>query len=246
MSNPFSYLFYDGEAFEGLASHLVGFTASTATLTDDGRNTPRTTDDSINTLTSDPANNSFQGTPTSGLNVAGPAGPPPPPEPTVLLSEIQQAAKDVSQLVGRFGYKMTGEVRRPHIKEALFANRELLRLPCLKYADNFACRVTKLYATQPIDYKESAPLLWWLWNELLNYVCPTASMRGCKLEFMPARETDIALPYTISINLGYKHDNNNIELTASYGGPCDERGVQPRTHRPGTFISQFQGLCRQS
>lgn len=50
-------------------------------------------------------------------------------------------------------------------------------------------------------------------------------MRGCKLEFIPACETGIALPYTININLGYKHNNNNIELTASYSGPFYEKRI---------------------
>ncbi|KAB8239931.1 hypothetical protein BDV35DRAFT_375073 [Aspergillus flavus] len=120
---------------------------------------------------------------------------------------------------------MARTVQRPNIKMALFADHKLLRLPCLKYADNFFCRVTKLYAKVPIDYRYSAPLLWWLWDALLDYLLPTASSKGCKLEFTPAHETDISLPYTIGINLGYKHDNDSIELTASYGGPFHERRI---------------------
>jgi hypothetical protein len=117
--------------------------ATTATLTDgggtyDGIDTPSTTDDGINTPTiSDLAGNGFQGTPASSVALPEPAGTPSAPEPTVLLNQIQQAAEDVSQLVGRFGSKMARTVRRPHIKKAFFADHKLLRLPCLKYADKF-------------------------------------------------------------------------------------------------------------
>ena len=222
MSDPFSYLFYDDNASrrgDNAASDLMDFTAAaTATITDgdgtcDGIDTPSTTDDGINTLAiGDLADDGFQGTPTA-------------PEPTVLLSQIQQAAEDVSQLVERFGYKMARTVKRPYIKTALFADQNLLRLPCLKYGDNFTCRVTKLDAKQPINYTNSAPLLWWLWDELLSYLEPSASLRGCKLEFAPARETDITLPYTISINLVYRYNNDSVELTASYGGCFHEQRI---------------------
>lgn len=208
MSHPFSYLLYHDDE-----SQRKDFApATTATFTDgsstySGIDTPSTTD-GINTPTiGDLADNSFQGTPST-------------PEPTVLLSQIQQAAEDVSQLVGRFGYKMAKTVQRPNIKKSLFADHKLLRLPCLKYADNFTCRVTYPYDDQPINYAGSAPLLWWLWNELIK--CRTQlGPRYGKLEFTPAGETDIVLPYTISINLTYKC----MELTASYGGLFHERRV---------------------
>ncbi|PCD21415.1 hypothetical protein AU210_016379 [Fusarium oxysporum f. sp. radicis-cucumerinum] len=41
---------------------------------------------------------------------------------------------------------------------------------------------------------------------------PYAEMCGA------AHGTDIIAPYTISINLAYKHNNDGVELTASYGG----------------------------
>ncbi|KAM3064616.1 hypothetical protein ACMFMF_011896, partial [Clarireedia jacksonii] len=131
------------------ASDLMHFTdATTATLTDggstyDGIDTPSTTDDGINTSTiNDLAKHWFSGTPASSVVLPEPAGTPSAPEPTVLLHQIQQAAEDVSQLVGRFGFKMARTVQRPEIKMALFADHKLLRLPCLKDADNFTCRVT--------------------------------------------------------------------------------------------------------
>ncbi|TQV90150.1 hypothetical protein IF1G_11192 [Cordyceps javanica] len=43
------------------------------------------------------------------------------------------------------------------------------------------------------------------------------------LEFTPNRQTDIDLPYTIDIELAYKHDSDSIELTASYGGLFHEQ-----------------------
>ncbi|KAK3366594.1 hypothetical protein B0H63DRAFT_529965 [Podospora didyma] len=181
--------------------------ATTATLTDggstyDGIDTPSTTDDGISTpIINDLANTGFRGKPASS-----------------------QAAEDVSQLIGRFGFKMARTLQKLAIKKALFADHKLLRLPCLKYADNFTCRVTKLYAKVPIDYRDSAPLLWWLWDPLLDYLQLTASTAGCKLEFTPAHETDISLPYTIVINLGYKRGGDSIELTASYGRLfCEQR-----------------------
>jgi hypothetical protein len=61
-------------------------------------------------------------------------------------------------------------------------------------------------------------LLWWLWDELLNYLYPLGA-RYYKLEFSPARETDATLPYTIGINFTYEC----MELTASYGRLFHER-----------------------
>ncbi|KXH68192.1 hypothetical protein CSAL01_11476 [Colletotrichum salicis] len=161
-------------------------TALTATLTGDTRTygicTPSPTDDS--TLPE------LVGTPSA-------------PEPTVLLREIQQAADDISQLVGRFGYKMAETLTIHSTKEALFTDQKSLRLPCLKYADNFSCVATRLYA-KPINYTTSAPLLWWLWDELLEYLLPTGVTRGCRLDFKPAFRTDIALPYAITIDISSK------------------------------------------
>lgn len=117
---------------------------------------------------------------------------------------------------------MSRTVQRSCIKTALFADHKSLQLPCLKYADNFTCRVTELYAEQSIDHRNSAPLLWWLWDALLSYLPPTAFLRDCKLEFTPALETDIVLP---NINLGSKDGNDSIELTALYGGRFHERRI---------------------
>ncbi|KAI1122275.1 hypothetical protein F5Y10DRAFT_271239 [Nemania abortiva] len=227
MSSPFSYLLDDDNG-----SQSVGNTASdvmdvtddtTATLTDggsthDGIDTPGTTDDGIDTPTaSGPADNGFRGTPASSVALPEPAGTWSAPEPTVLLSQIQQAAEDVSQLVERFGSKMAKTVQRPAIKKALFADLRLLRLPCLQWADNFTCHVTR-FSGKPFDYNNSAPLLWWLWDELLEYLQPSAGTRNCKLEFTPVGETSTLLPYTISIYLDSKNCNDSIWLTASYDG----------------------------
>ncbi|KAK1657046.1 hypothetical protein BDP55DRAFT_639100 [Colletotrichum godetiae] len=135
------------------------------------------------------------------------------PEPTVLLREIQQAAEDISQLVGRFGFKMAKTLTTPFIKEALFADKKMLQLPCL------------MFCSKPIHDSTSAPLLWWLWNELLDYLPPIGGTRDCRLDFKPAFRTDIALPYAIIIDISSKNNNDNIELTASYGGLFDERRI---------------------
>ncbi|KAJ6125943.1 hypothetical protein N7471_010436 [Penicillium samsonianum] len=126
------------------------------------------------------------------------------PELTVLLGEMQKAAEDVSQLVGRFGFKMAGTLRRPHIKTALFADRNRLRLPSLRYADSFTCLLTKPFE-KPISLRGKALLLWWLWDALLEWSTPSISSRGCTLDFMPAHRTDI--------------------LTAAYGGDFMERRI---------------------
>ncbi|KAI4599654.1 hypothetical protein KJ359_001751 [Pestalotiopsis sp. 9143b] len=82
-------------------------------------------------------------------------------EPTVVLVEMRKAADDIAQVVGRFGPKMAGTLRFPRNKSALFEDRDLLRLPCLKYADSFICWLTKLFG-RTISFDEEAPLLWWL------------------------------------------------------------------------------------
>ncbi|KAK1656637.1 hypothetical protein BDP55DRAFT_722024 [Colletotrichum godetiae] len=193
----------------GNVSHQGGSTrtASTATLTDGtniyGIYTPSLTHDSK----------------LSELVVR-----PSAPEPTVLLREIQQAADDISQLVGRFGFKMARTLTTPPIKKALFADKKLLRLPCLMYADEFSCVITR-FCSKPIHDSTSAPLLWWLWNELLDYLPPIGETRKCRLDFNPALRADIALPYAITIDISSKNNKDNIELTASYGGLFDERRI---------------------
>ncbi|KAF9871224.1 hypothetical protein CkaCkLH20_11393 [Colletotrichum karsti] len=193
-----SHIFYRNEA-----SHQNGSTTTDGTSTTYGIDTPSPTDDSM---------------------LPGPVETSSAPEPTVLLYEIQQAAEDISQLVGRFGYKMAQTLKIPSIKKEFFANRALLWLPCLQYADNFSCVVTKLHA-KSTNYTTSAPLLWWLWDELLDHLLPAVSSRGCRLEFRVARETTIVLPYTVTINLSSKNGSDNIEFTASYGGPFHERRI---------------------
>ncbi|KAH8842737.1 hypothetical protein MCOR27_003185 [Pyricularia oryzae] len=160
---------------------------TTATLADSGNtydcSTLSTIEDGINTpSTSHRPDNSFQGAPTSSVTSSDPTGTPLAPEPTILLNQIQQAAEDLSQLVGRFGPKMPRTFQRPSIKYALFADPKLLRLPCLRFCAN------------PIDYKDSAPSLWWLWEGLLYHLQPTAFTKNYKLGFTPAHETDIAHP----------------------------------------------------
>ncbi|KAJ9622150.1 hypothetical protein H2204_011657 [Knufia peltigerae] len=243
MSTPYSYLVDHDKGSQGEGdgrdttnvSDLMESTATgatTATLTDgsstyDGINTPSTTDDGIDTpISSDPARTGIRGTQASGLALPEPAGMLSSPELTVLLHQIQQAAEDVSQLVGRFGFKMADKLSSPCIKRALFADHKLLRLPCLKYADDFTCRVTRFHtAGQPIYHENSAPLLWWLWDALLDHLPPRVPARGRKLEFTPAHGTDIPLPYNISVNLESKCDKEIIELTAWYGGLFHERRI---------------------
>lgn len=146
------------------------------------------------------------------------------PEPTVLLAEIQKAAEDVSQLVGRFGFKMAGTLQLPHVKAALFPDRSRLRLQSLRYADSFSCRLTKEYK-KPVSLDGEAPLLWWLWDALLQWSTPSYTSNGCTLEFMPTYKTDIVLPCKIIIRLWSGNGVDYIELTAAYGGNFRERRI---------------------
>ena len=228
MPSPFSYLFDHNKISQTQGNvktfnGLMDFTDTTATLTEGG-----SVYDAIETLSL-----------TDGINVLAisdtlprPVGTPSAPEPTVLLDQIQKAAEDVSQLAGRFGYKMAETVRRNDIKTVLFANPELLQLPCLKYADNFTCRFTTQSAQQPISFTNSAPLLWWLWDELLNFFKPSWP-RHCKLEFTPAHKTDIDLPYTISISLSYKdcNDKYNRDIDRPSDGDHLSQSARPRRFR---------------
>jgi hypothetical protein len=55
-----------------------------------------------------------------------PTSTPLPSEPTVLLAEFQKAAEDVSQLVGRFGFKITStRLAECRIPDGLHAARPL-------------------------------------------------------------------------------------------------------------------------
>ncbi|KAI3530209.1 hypothetical protein CABS02_14591 [Colletotrichum abscissum] len=165
-------------------------------------------------------------TPSTTGTLAELAETPSAPEPTILLHQIQEAVEDVSQLVGRFGHKMAQNLTTLPIKEALFAEPRSLRLPCLQDADNLPCQVTKLHH-KTVGNATSAPLLWWLWDELLNHYSPTSHARGCKFEFTPACacKTGMVLPYTIAINLLSVNNHDGLELTASYGGLYRERRI---------------------
>ncbi|KAJ5751531.1 uncharacterized protein N7511_008496 [Penicillium nucicola] len=77
---------------------------------------------------------------------------------------------------------------------------------------------------KPISFNDEAPLLWWLWDALLEWYTPSFGSRGSTLDFTPARRTDIFLPYTISIKLWSTGDGVDcMELTAAYGGDFMER-----------------------
>lgn len=80
-------------------------------------------------------------------------------EPQVLLFEIQRAAEDVSQLVGRFGYKMAETLMCHDIKKALFehSNFKQLRLPSMIHSDSFTCVSEKIHQ-KPIHLDVEAPL----------------------------------------------------------------------------------------
>lgn len=147
-------------------------------------------------------------------------------EPKALLSDIQKAAEDISQLVERFGYKMINTLQQPSVKKRLLAhsNFKQLRLSSLSYSDSFTCQYTKTYEN-PIQLEGEAPLLWWLWDALLEFLKPSFG-KSCKLDFTPAYNADIALPYKISIRLWTTgHGVDNIELTAIYGGQFSERHI---------------------
>jgi hypothetical protein len=181
--------------------------------------------------------------PASSVALQHRSEPIPSPEPTVLLVEIQRAVEDVTQAVGQFGPKMTAKLRSPHIKAALFEDRKLLRLSSLEYIDSFTCQLTELYK-KPISLKGEAPLLWWLWEPLLEFLEPSGfSVGGFTLDFASVHNTDVTLPYKISIKVRSNSNGNGekeIEMTAAYGGVFKERRVFIAPIK--TFRFQKQGF----
>ncbi|KAJ5982418.1 hypothetical protein N7451_012518 [Penicillium sp. IBT 35674x] len=199
---------------------------ATPSITDSGVLPPNTTTDT-NTLSLGDEHAADTGPPVwvaSNVILHHSVGIPLSPEPTVLLTELQKAAEDVSQIVGRFGFKMASQLQQPRCKEALFANRKRLQLPSLRYADSFTCRLTKIFQ-KPISLRGEAPLLWWLWDALLKWSTPSVSSTGCRLDFTPTRQTDIILPCSISIQLCTGDGVDKIKLTAVYGGDFMERRI---------------------
>ncbi|KAJ5523002.1 hypothetical protein N7494_013188 [Penicillium frequentans] len=199
---------------------------STGYGNDSGVLTPSTTTDT-NTLPLDDEHAADMGPPgwaASNVTLHHSVGTPLSPEPTVLLTELQKAAEDVSQIVGRFGFKMASQLQQFRCKEALFANRKHLQLPSLRYADSFTCRLTKIFQ-KPVSLRGEAPLLWWLWDALLECSTPSVSSTGCTLDFTPTRRTDIILPCSISIQLCTRDGVDKIGLTAVYGGDFMERRI---------------------
>ncbi|OBS16167.1 hypothetical protein FPOA_13136 [Fusarium poae] len=168
-----------------------------------------------------------------------PIRPPPSPEPTVILAEIQNAAQNVSQLAGRFGFKMIATLQRPRIKTALFKDQKKLQLSSLRYADNFNCRVTKRFGKPGSFSTVSAPALWWLWDPLLEWLGPSYRSTDYTLEFTPiSKRADIDLSYGIKIRLCVEENEYLIELTATFGGIFREQ----RIFKAPVTIFQFPKL----
>jgi hypothetical protein len=154
-------------------------------------------------------------------------GPISSPEPTVLLFEIQKAVENVAQAVGRFGPKMAGILCFPHIKAALFKDRQQLRLSSLGYIDSFTCQLKEVL-NKPISLTGEAPLLWWLWEPLCKFLEPSGFSHGFTLDFASVYNTGVTLKYTIKIKLGFDSNRNGekqIEMTAAYGGDFKERRI---------------------
>lgn len=148
------------------------------------------------------------------------------PDPTVLLSEIQVAADDVEELIGRFGRKMANTLTRSAMKAALFPDRNKLKLLSLGYADNFICwrtsSVGQRYCSSEHGCfrKDGSPLLWWLWEPLIEL---SRDANGCTLNFASAGRTDIDMTYTIALRLWSDKGTKKIELTAAYGDTYNKR-----------------------
>jgi hypothetical protein len=195
-----------------------GYGCNSVTSSDEGVPTPTMT--STATFYADNTNQ-----PASSVASQYCSGPIPSPEPTVLLVEIQKAAEDVAQVVGRFGPKMAAKLCYPHIMAELFNDPKQLRLSSLQYNDSFTCRSTKAFA-KPVYLKGEAPLLRWLWEPLFELFARNS--HGSTHEFTSAHNTDVTLPYTISIKLGHNKNGNGekeIEMTAAYGGDFQERHI---------------------
>ncbi|KAK2931666.1 hypothetical protein FoTM2_009182 [Fusarium oxysporum f. sp. vasinfectum] len=161
--------------------------------------------------------------PASSISLQCPGGTPSLPEPTVLLTEIQKAADDVEQVVGRFGHKMANRLTYPTVKAALFSDHDKLRLSSLGYADNFTYRRSRSVEQTDCFSKDGFPLLWWLWDPLLEFFTPFDCSKGFILEFASAKRTDVDLPYTIRLRLWSDQETRKIELTAAYGGDFNKR-----------------------
>ncbi|KAK4078285.1 uncharacterized protein Triagg1_3301 [Trichoderma aggressivum f. europaeum] len=241
-SDPFAYLWecpgsVDGSGISSTDHTYEIITAPSTTASDDteGVPTPSTSTRTLAWLDDD----SHAANTNQLAGIQSPAGTLLPPEPAVLLAEICKAAEDVAQLVGRFGPKMAGTLAKPRIMAALFQDHNQLRLPSLRYADCFTCRRTEPYA-KPGRPRASGeePLLWWLWDALLMLLDRSGTSTDFTFKFTPARNTDMALPYEISIKL---KDLCNIEMTAKYGGSFNERRIFDadiaifRPHQPVGF-----------
>jgi hypothetical protein len=195
-----------------------GYGCNSATSSDEGVPTPTMTPTATFY-----AENTNQ--PASSVASQYCSGPIPSPDPTVILFEIQKAAEDVAQVVGRFGVKMAAKLCYPRIMAELFEDPKRLRLSSLQYTDNFTCRTTKAFE-KPVNLRGEAPLLWWLWEPIFELFARNS--HGSTHEFASAHNTDVTLPYTISIKLGHNKNGNGekeIEMTAVYGGVFQERRI---------------------
>lgn len=97
---------YDAEGSAGYGN------LATPSTTNSGVLTPSTTTD-MNTLPLDDEHAANTGPPdwaASNITQHHSVGMPLSPEPKVLLAELQKAAEDVSQIVGRFGFKMASQL----------------------------------------------------------------------------------------------------------------------------------------
>ncbi|RYC80742.1 hypothetical protein BFJ63_vAg16367 [Fusarium oxysporum f. sp. narcissi] len=110
-------------------------------------------------------------------------------------------------------------------KAALFSDHNKLQLSSLGYADNFTFRRTRSVEQTDCFSKDGFPLLWRLWDPLLEFFTPSDRSKGFILEFASAKRTDVDLPYTIRLRLWSDQETRKIELTAAYGGDFNKRTI---------------------
>ncbi|KAK2922946.1 hypothetical protein FoTM2_017188 [Fusarium oxysporum f. sp. vasinfectum] len=118
---------------------------------------------------------------------------------------------------------MANRLTYPTVKAALFSDHDKLQLSSLGYADNFTCRYTRSVGQIDCFSKDGFPLLWWLWDALLEFFTASDRSKGFILEFASAKRTDVDLPYTIRLKLWSDQGTKKIELTAAYGGDFNKR-----------------------
>lgn len=140
-----------------------------------------------------------------------------------VIAELKAAGDDIALVVGGFGAKIAAILQWRSVKDALLAEPPMLSLPCLREFDSFRCVQTKKF-DKPTQLPGEKPMLYWLYDHLLDYLQPSATAKGVRLQLTPTKQSG-QFPPRMDIELLSKNATSYIQLTVYHDGPYNKYEV---------------------